>query len=204
VSYQDVSGDFQNLGFAAALMCQTPKQAYCKIRQRNFIDNVVRPIFRRGLRAAILSGYLDLDIRRLEEFVNAAKFKGKRWPFVNPLVQAQTLIIMMEAGILAPQQVQDQLPDGVSIETLYTLMAEAKSEQQKHGLDFSDVDVTRPTINKGEPGQTAPTPEAGEDGAAAPAKTKVGNPVRARRERRRAETMAMIQSQGEGRDDAKG
>ena len=59
VSYQDVSGDFQNLGFAAALMCQTPKQAYCKIRQRNFIDNVVRPIFRRGLRAAILSGYLD-------------------------------------------------------------------------------------------------------------------------------------------------
>jgi probable phosphoglycerate mutase len=189
-SYQDVSGDFQNLGFAAALMCQTPKQDYCKIRQRNFIDCAVRPVFREWLRATILSGRFDekypdivVSITKIEDYVQAAKFKGKRWAFVNPLVQAQTLIIMMEAEILSPQQVQDQLPDGVSIETLYTLIAEAKAEHTKHGLDVEDasnMDVTRPTISKGEPGEIRPAPkELGAGGAAQPIPARrPANPVR--------------------------
>ena len=200
-SYQDVSGDFQNLGFAAALMCQTPKQDYCKIRQRNFIDNACRPLFREWLRSTILSGrfeekYPDLNISilQLEDYVQAANFKGKRWAFVNPLVQAQTLIILMEAGVMAPQQVQDQLPDGVSIETLYTMIAEAKSEQEKHGLDFSDQDVTRPTISKGEPDQSVPKPNE----SSAPAKTRPANPVRSRRARIAPEVLSMIDQQGDG------
>jgi lambda family phage portal protein len=186
-SYQDVSGDFQNLGFAAALMCQTPKQDYCKIRQHNFIDCAVRPVFREWLRATILSTRFDekypglnISITKLEDYVQAAKFKGKRWAFVNPLVQAQTLIIMMEAEIISPQQVQDQLPDGVSIETLYTLIAEAKSEHEKHGLDIENMDVTRPTISKGEPGELTPAQPGLEEGAPAQPTptTKPANPVR--------------------------
>lgn len=211
VSYQDVSGDFQNLGFAAALMCQTPKQDYCKIRQRNFIDCVVRAIFREKLRAGILAGTYEekygvhLDIAKLEEYVQAAKFKGKRWAFVNPLVQAQTLIIMLEAGIMAPQQVQDQLPDGVSIEQLYTMIAEAKAEQEKHGLNFEDEDVTRPVIDKGQPEATEAPPQESN----APAKKKASNPVRetSNIERRngkrngariKPEVMALIDQQGDG------
>jgi septal ring-binding cell division protein DamX len=114
----------------------------------------------------------------------------------------------MEAGIVSPQQVQDQLPDGVSIEQLYTLFAEAKDEEQKHGLDFSNADVTRPTISKGEPGQTVPTPQNAdgnaEDGEPAkPAKTKVANPVRVkngdiRRTRIDPSVMALIDQQGDG------
>jgi capsid protein len=215
MSYQDLSGDFQNLGFAAALMCQTPKQDYCKMRQRNFIDHPVRKTFREWLRASILAGVFDekypgadITIDNLEDYVQSATFKGKRWAFVNPLVQAQTLIILMEAGIVSPQQVQDQLPDGVSIEQLYTLFAEAKDEEQKHGLDFSNADVTRPTISKGEPGQTVPTPQNAdgnaEDGEPAkPAKTKVANPVRVkngdiRRTRIDPSVMALIDQQGDG------
>ena len=182
-------------------MCQTPKQDYCKIRQRNFIDNACRPLFREWLRSTILSGrfeekYPDLNISilQLEDYVQAANFKGKRWAFVNPLVQAQTLIILMEAGVMAPQQVQDQLPDGVSIETLYTMIAEAKSEQEKHGLDFSDQDVTRPTISKGEPDQSVPKPNE----SATPAKTRPANPVRSRRARIAPEVLSMIDQQGDG------
>lgn len=207
VSYQDVSGDFQNLGFAAALMCQTPKQDYCKIRQRNFVDCVVRPIFKEKLRAGILAGTYEekygvhLDISKLDDYVQAAKFKGKRWAFVNPLVQAQTLIIMLEAGIISPQQVQDQLPDGVSMEQLYTMIAEAKAEQEKHGLTFG-TEATRPGADAGE----ANTPD-GEDGGV-PSKKKTSNPVRVAGDgwrvtrsnghARRSETMAMIDGQGDG------
>jgi capsid protein len=202
-SYQDISGDFQNLGFAAALMCQTPKQDYCKIRQRNFIDCVVRPIFREWLNQQILDGTIEqkygvvLRKDELDQYLAAAKFKGKRWAFVNPLVQAQTLIIMLEAGIMSPQQVQDQLPDGVSIETLYTMIAEAKSEQEKHGLNFEDSDVTKPDVQKGVPGEVKPTPQEG--GEQTPAKTKTGNPVRRRKKTDIAPaTLALIEQQGDG------
>ena len=202
VSYQDVSGDFQNLGFAAALMCQTPKQDYCKIRQRNFIDCVARPTFTQWLKDSILNGVferkygLSPSIQKLDHYVESAKFKGKRWAFVNPLVQAQTLIIMMEAHIISPQQVQDQLPDGVSIESLYTLIGEAKKEERKHGIESESVDSTRPSTDESDPVKSAPT--AGEK---PPAKTKPANPVRTwthNRTRISPETMALIDQQGDG------
>jgi 2,3-bisphosphoglycerate-dependent phosphoglycerate mutase len=189
LAYQSITGDYQNLGFAAALMCMTPQQDNMKIRQDHFVDNVVFPVFAKWLKAAILSGVferkyqLDVSITQLSEYIESATFQGKRWAFVNPLVQAQTLIIMMEAGIISPQQVQDQLPDGIPIEQLYTFCAEARDEANKHGLDFSNADVTRPTISKGEPGQTVPTPqEQGPNGEPQPTPaTKPGNPVRSQR-----------------------
>jgi len=209
VSYQDVSGDFQNLGFAAALMCQTPKQDYCKIRQRNFIDHPVRKTFREWLRNAILSGIFErkygvqMELTRLEDYVQSAKWKGKRWAFVNPLVQAQTLIILMEANIISPQQVQDQLPDGVPVETLYTLIAEAKAEAKKRGIQVDTFDVTRPTISKGEPGQTVPDPLDDGDNAQPTPKTKPGNPVRSKKARISPEVLALIDQQGDGRNGGK-
>jgi capsid protein len=203
VRFQDVSGDFQNLGFAAALMCSTPAQDNYKVRQKNMIDTCVRPIFRAWLKCAIMSGRfekkypgLDVSIMRLDEYVESARFKGKRWAFVNPLVEAQCLIIMLEAGIISEQQVQDRLPDGISIEDLYAQKAEAMAEQKKHGLNFATVDVTRPTISKGDPGEAQPIPQAkaGDDKSQPTPKTKPANPVRSNR----MDTMALIAGQGDG------
>lgn len=200
MSYQDISGDFQNLGFAAALMCQRPKQDYCKVRQNHFKDSAVRLVFREWLKSSILNGVLDLDIARMEEYVAAARFKGKRWAFVNPLVEAQTLIIMLEAGIMAPQQVQDRLPDGVSIEDLYTMIAEAKDEQEKHGLDFRGADATRPGPDGGEPDEEPPTGDGNGNGKPTKPKRKVGNPVRSLRTATMTRDLMLMQ--GDGRNGA--
>ena len=203
VRYQDISGDFQNLGFAAALMCSTPAQDNFKARQRNFIENVIEPTFEEWARAAILSGVFDrkygdteILMSRLDDYIDAARFKGRRWPFVNPLVQAQCLIIMLEAGLMSPQQVQDELPDGISIEDLHVQIAEAREDEARHGLNFQPVDVTRPTISKGEPGETKPTPQEQVD-AQPPPKTRPANPVRGRG-RISMETLSLIEQQGDG------
>lgn len=178
VSYQDASGDYQNLGFIAGLMCQIPFQTHCKVRQKNLVDGGVDEIFRRWLEAAIMKGALNLDLRRLDEFCRAAHFKGKRPQFVNPLVQAQTLILLNEAGHMSRQQVQDALPDGMSFEKLVHEQANEKKELELHDLSYGDVDATRPEVSKGEPGQTVPTPAATEEGGAAdvPPKSKVQSP----------------------------
>ena len=181
ISYQHASGDYQNLGFIAGLMCQIPFQDWCKIRQVHLVECWISRLFREALRAGIMAGWFDkrgfdkVVMSRLEEFCDAAHFKGKRWAFVNPLVQAQTLILLMEAQIMSPQQVQDELPDGVAIEDLYAMIADAKAEAEKHGVGIGDVDVTRPTMPKGEPGQTDPAPTSS---AQPPPKSKPANPVR--------------------------
>ena len=183
VSYTDVSGQFQNMGFIAGLMSQIPARETYKFRQKTFIADV-EIIFRNWLKSTILTGYFDkrdqdIPMSRLDEFCRAAHFKGKRWPMVNPLVEAQALIILNEAGHLTRQQVQDRMEDGLSFNKLVQAFENEKDDIGEHGLNWSDVDVTRPTISKGEPGQGVPSPAAGGE-AQPPAKTKVANPVRSR------------------------
>jgi len=179
-SYQHVSGDFQNLGFTAALMCQTPFQDHCKVRQKNIIDGGWDAIFAEWLMSAIKVGYFDkrgeeILMSEYEKYVDAALFKGRRWPFVNPLVQAQALVILNEAGHLTRQQVQDLLPEGLSFESLVQSLKNEKNILTENGLDYSDIDATRPAAGNGEP--KVNKPEGGDDGQP-PSKTKLANPVR--------------------------
>jgi capsid protein len=181
-SYQHASGDFQNLGFIAGLMCQIPFQDWCRIRQQHLKETWLFRLLRESLRAAIASGWFDrrgfdfIQLSKLDDYIDAADFKAKRWAFVNPLVQMQTLILALEAGIMPPQQVQDELPNGVCVEDLYSMYATAKTEASKHGLDFSAADPTRPSVAKGVPGQAVENP-MDTSNASAPAKSKTSNPV---------------------------
>lgn len=183
VPYQHVSGDYQNLGFIAGLMCMIAPQDNWKCRQNNIICDL-RQLFEAWLKATIISGYfdkrgVDVPMSRVKEFVLAAHFKGRRWPFVNPLVQAQALILLNEAGHLTRQQVQDELPNGMSFERLVEELEAEKDELDQRGLNLDDIDVTRPTISKGEPGQVVQSPQSS-GGAQKPTqpKSKVANPLR--------------------------
>ena len=183
ISYTDATGDFQNMGFIAGLMSQVPSHRWYTIRQNHRKENWIYPLFKAALKAAINTGWFDrrgysfISITKLDEYVRAANFKGQKWPFVNPLIEMQTLILANEAGFKSPQQIQDELPDGISVEDLYKLYNEAKQEAVNNGLDFSSGDVTRPTIGKGNPGEKAPNP-LDNGGANPPSKAKVANPVR--------------------------
>lgn len=175
LAYQAVSGDFQNLGFSASRSCELPQRDNFRVRQEHFIEVVVRPHFREWLRSAIMAGVIDQPLSRLDDLVEAAHFQGVRWPFVNPLQDIQATILALEAGLVSPQQIQDELEDGISIEDLYALLAEAKELQEAHGLDFSDNDPTKPSLQSGEPGQVEPAADG-----QPPAKNRPANPLRKR------------------------
>lgn len=40
----------------------------------------------------------------------------RRWLFPNPLKQAQSLVLLKQSGHLTQQQVEDELPNGISFE----------------------------------------------------------------------------------------
>ncbi len=187
ISAQHATGNFQNLGFMAALMCQEPFQRFCRIRQKNHVDGRLDRIFREWTISCIKKGIFDdegitISMSKLDDYCDAAHFKGAGFPFINPLVQAQAIILLCESGHITRQQAQDMLPDGMSFEKILRNLKKEKDELAINGLNYGDVDATRPTMGKGEPGQTVAAPSAAgtAPGGSAdiPPKTKTSNPVR--------------------------
>lgn len=176
ISYPSLTGDFQNLGFSATRAMTGPERQNYKKRQVNFIDSVERPYFRQWLKHAILSGRLDLDILKIEDYVNAANWLGVRWEFPNPLQDVQALVLKLQNKLITPQQAQDQLPDGISFEDLMEAWAEAEEIAEANGIELNPDAVTAPPID----GEADPNGVEIPDGAQPPKKKKTANPVRGR------------------------
>ena len=182
-SYQQATGDYQNLGFIAGLMSQQAFQRNMRVRQKSLAEDL-RRLFRDWLKSSIMTGYFDrngveLSITRLEEYVDAAHFKGQQSEFVNPLVQAQALILLEEAHHMSRQDVQDALPNGKKVDKLFAQIAQEKKEEKEQGLDFDAELSTEPTINKeGDNAPGAPKPSGTEPGGNAdiPPKSKAQSP----------------------------
>ena len=178
VPFQELSGDYQNLGFMAALSCKQPFQRKMRVRQNVFKEHL-RRIFQNALRQSIMAGWFDRNfpasvadkilLSRLEEFVDAHEFKAQQFEFINPLVQMQGLIIGNESQHLTDQQVQDALPRGQKIEKHYLQLARERKMKLKLGLPINEV-VLEPTINKegdAPPGSVKPNPDELTDGGSA-------------------------------------
>jgi capsid protein len=184
-SYQQLTGDYQSLGFIAGLMSQQAFQRNMRVRQKAMIEDL-RRLFRDWLKSAILAGYFDkrgqnILLSRLEEYVDGAKFKGQQWEFVNPLVEAQTLILLCEAGHLTRQQVQDRLPQGMKFSELKAVLKQEYDEMEAAGLPYGQAEATEPGVNhEGDapPGTEKPEAAGTQKGGAAnkPPKSKKALP----------------------------
>ena len=173
-SYQQLTGDYQSLGFIAGLMSQQAFQRNMRVRQKSLIEDL-RRMFRDWLKSAILAGYFDkrgqdILMSRLEEYVDGAKFKGQAWEFVNPLVEAQTLILLCEAGHLTRQDVQDRLTQGKKFSEVKAILKQEYEEMKEAGLPYGQAEATEPGVNKeGDvpPGMEKPEPSGTQDGGTA-------------------------------------
>ena len=156
LAYHSVSNDYEGLSFSASRAAETPQRDNFKVRQQNMINCFVRKNFNEWLKYAILTGSVPIPFDRYEEAKKAAVFHGKRWPYVNPLQDAETDIMLIEAGLKSPQEVRAESGNERSIEDIYADIASAEAIAKSHGLDFTSEDPTVPTVKKGEPNQLQP------------------------------------------------
>lgn len=172
VSYSEWSGRFDNMGFMAARMSRQPSQLNYRVRQAETIDTLVRPEFEQQLRSGIMTGEIPFPMNRLKEAVAAATFKGPTWESANPLADMQTLVLAMQNGILTPQQVQNALPDGMSVEDVCAAWESYNDLLERHDLHFGDPGgTTKPTTPEPEPPEED-TPGTDDGTTKAPAKKK--------------------------------
>ena len=170
VSYTEWTGRFDNMGFMAARLSRIPSQQNYRVRQSDMVDHVVRPEFREQIKSGIMMGTIPLPLKRLDEFVAAAHFRGQRWESANPLADIQAIILGLDRGIFTMQQVQNSLPDGVSVEDLFAALESEEDLMQLHNLNFTEEPVAGPTLPEQVPNEPA------KPGDGPPDKSKPGMP----------------------------
>ena len=170
LAYHAVSNDFEGLSFSAARAAETPQRDYFKVRQEHFILNFARLHFNEWLKNAILCGALDLPFSMLEEYQAAAVFHGKRWPYVQPVQDAQADIMLIEANLKSRSEVLGEMEGGRKFDEVMADKSEEDSIAKAHGQDLHQ-EVTIATIKKGEPDGEADSPTDGNE----PPEKKNGN-----------------------------
>ena len=167
MAHSTVSGNYAGMSFSTGRLEKIPERDTFKVWQEHMKKALIHPHFNEALKYALLSGELKLPFSRLEEFQNAAYFHGKRWPYINPLQDAQGDILRIEAGLDSRSRVIAESERGGDVEAVDSEIASDKAIDEAHDLDFSGNDPTKPTVPNGEPGLEQPNPED----AAPPAKT---------------------------------
>lgn len=161
-AYHMIGQDLEGVNFSSGRLGENQFHDTCKILQEHFIEQYVRPHFEEWLKSAILSGQVKLPLSRLEEFCEAAVFHGRRWPYVNPLQDAQADILRIEAGLDSRSHVISESDRGGDTHEVNSEIASDKECDEAHGLDFTSSDPTKPDVSKGVPGESKDNPEGGE------------------------------------------
>lgn len=166
-AYHALTGDLEGVNFSSGRLGENAQREEFKVRQKHMISSWERPRFEMWLKYALLAGAIvdaqgkSLPFARYEEFKKAARFHAKRWPYVNPLQDAQAAILQIEAGLTSRSRVISESDRGGDVEEVDAEQASDIATDELHKLDFSSKDPTTPTTPTGEPGLEQPNPEDG-------------------------------------------
>jgi lambda family phage portal protein len=160
VPYNDLANDLEGVNFSSIRSGLIEARFGYMKDQVTIADQFMRPWFESWLPYAILSGQLKVDIMRLQAIKDGACWKGRRWPWVDPMKDVEANVLAIQSGLTSRGRVISENEDGADIEEIFEELAEEKEMAEEAGLEF-DTGV-KPT----------PAPDAQGD---APAPTKNGN-----------------------------
>lgn len=83
IDYATMTGDLSQNSYASTKAGRLEVQEQWKKVQGHFIRKFCQPIFSAWLEMAILTGEVPLPMRKYED-LNKPKFRGRRWPWVDP------------------------------------------------------------------------------------------------------------------------
>lgn len=140
VPYFILAQDWGAINFSSGRLGLDDFHDTCRVLSGHIIEGLVRPWFNRSLRAAILSGRLDLPFTRLEEFQRAANFAGRSYPYVQPLQDAQADKMLIDMGVTSRDAVIRER-GGRGVEEVDAQIASDRRCDEAHGLDFVAPDM---------------------------------------------------------------
>lgn len=153
VPYFLVAQDLADVNFSSGRLGFGEFQTTAKILQKHIIESFVVPDFETRIEYAILSGNLPFSISRLEELKKSARFLGRRWPYMQPLQDAQADSLKLQMGLTSRDDLIAESERGGDTEEVNGKIAADNASDESHGLDFSHV------YNPNQPAESEPESE---------------------------------------------
>ena len=157
--YHTLTGDYSEINFSSGRLGENAWHDTCKRLQRHIMTNLVKPHFCQALFYAMATGAIKQPLSRWKEFCKAATFYGRRWPYLQPVQDAQADLLRLESRTDSPSHIIGESERGGKAEDVYAEWASDIKAAKAHGLDITG-DASLPTVKKGEPLQPEPGPGA--------------------------------------------
>lgn len=137
--YFQIANDLESVNFSSGRLGLEAFHDEVKMMQQLIIQTLCVPHFEIAIEYAILSGGLDLPIGRLQEYKQGARFYGRRWPYIQPLQDAQADEVRLRIGTVSREEIRLESDGGGDVEDLDSKIANEQEADKAHGLDFTHV-----------------------------------------------------------------
>lgn len=183
LSYSTFAGDYDGTYSAQRQELVESYDSY-RMLTHHFVARFVRPIWERFVNMAIVSGALKVPARVRPETAAQAEFRGPKMPWIDPVKEANSLLIMSRSGV---ETLQQQIADrGGRVQDTLEQHARVQKLCDELGLVF-DSDV-RHTSRSGIAQAQEPTSEDSDDGGLSARSQNRVRDTSARSPRRRGPT----------------
>lgn len=135
VAYHTLANDLEGVNFSSGRLGENAQRDEFKKLQSHIITKLVHPDFCERLKYAILSGELPgLQLSRHAEYCRAARFIGKRWPYVNPVDDAKADQIRIQEGLDSRSHIVAESERGGSYADVCAEQCADARMAEQHGL----------------------------------------------------------------------
>ncbi len=100
ISYPTFTGDLEGVNFSSIRAGLMEDREEWKTFQVQFIEELGEPVFEAWLTAALTSGRVGLPLSKFEKF-NRPQFMGRRWPWVDPLKDAEANKLLIDERLIS-------------------------------------------------------------------------------------------------------
>lgn len=119
VSYHSLASDLEGVNYSSLRTGALEERDQWMTLQAWFIEQVLEPVYREWLKAALVAGTIQIDGKPIaaseyDRLLEAASWQGRRWTWVDPLKDIQAARLAVRSGVESPQHIAAQ--SGVDIE----------------------------------------------------------------------------------------
>ena len=135
VSYNTLANDLEGVNYSSIRAGLLEEREEWKGVQRFVIEHVVEPIFHEWLSYALLSDALDLPAAKVEKF-ETVEWKPRRWPWVDPVKDAQANVISVTNGFRSRRAIISEA--GGDIEDTFEALAADNELAKLQGVELGE------------------------------------------------------------------
>lgn len=133
VDYNSTSGDLEGVSYSAMRSGKEYERSNYMMKQQFLIEYLITPIYERWLKFALLYGVVNLPYSKFEKF-NAPIWIAKRWPYFDPLKDAQAAVLKINNGLST--RTKEASINGDDYTEILNGLANEKAEETKLNIKY--------------------------------------------------------------------